>query len=87
MKAATITVNGHYVRALRDANGYTPATFATAVRTSASNLRRIEQDLRQPAPDLRLRIAAKLRVPLVALRDEEPFQAALTAALERVFAA
>lgn len=87
MKAPAITVNGAYIRTLRDAHGYTLNTFAEAVRTSASNLSRIESTGRQPAPDLRLRIAAKLRVSLVALRDKEPFEAAMTAALERVIAA
>lgn len=88
MKAApAITVNGAYIRALRDAHGYTVNTFAEAVRTSASNLSRIESAGRQPAPDLRLRIATKLRVPLVALRDKEAFETALKVALERVLAA
>lgn len=87
MKVPAITVNGAYIRALRDAHGYTTNTFAKAVGTSASNLSRIESGERQPAPDLRLRIAAKLHIPLVALRDEEPFESALTAALERVLAA
>jgi transcriptional regulator with XRE-family HTH domain len=86
MKVPAITVNGAYIRALRDAHGHTVNSFATLVRTSASNLSRIESCDRQPAPDLRKRIATELRVPLVALRDREPFEAALTRALEAVAA-
>ncbi len=87
MQAPAIVINGDYLRALRDAHGYTPETFAEVVGTSASNLRRIEQGKRQPAPDLRKRIAVHLRIPLVALRDKEPFEAALAVALEVVVAA
>lgn len=87
MQAPVITITGGYVRALRDARGYTAASFAKAVGTSASNLRRIEAGERQPAPDLRLRIATKLRIPLVALREQEPFEMALTEALRTILAA
>ncbi len=86
MTPPAILINGAYLRALRDAHGFTPETFAEVVGTSASNLRRIEQGKRQPAPDLRKRIAIRLRIPLVALRDKEPFEAALARALEAVAA-
>lgn len=86
VKAPAIAVNGAYVRALRDAHGYTVNTFAEAVRTSASNMSRIESGRRQPAPDLRLRMAANLRIPLVALRDQEAFEKALNDALRKVIA-
>ncbi len=86
MKTYAIEVNGAYIRALRDAHGHTASSFAALVGTSPSNLSYIELRGRQPAPDLRKRIATELRVPLVALRDKEPFEAALARALEAVAA-
>lgn len=86
MQAPAITVNGEYIRALRDAHGYTTVTFAAVVRTSASNLSRIERGDRQPSPEVRKRIAGILRVPLVALRDKDAFEAALDATLRAIVA-
>lgn len=79
-----LIVNGAYVRTLRDAHGYTIRAFAKVVETSESNLGHIEAGRRQPAPDLRKRIAANLGVPLLALTQREEFEAALQRMLQAV---
>lgn len=62
-----ITVNGHAVRALRDALGYDIPTFAKAVGVSVPFMSRIERNKRQPSPMVRARMVAVLGVPLNAI--------------------
>ncbi|HLL69082.1 MAG TPA: helix-turn-helix transcriptional regulator [Micromonosporaceae bacterium] len=70
MRQSILTVNGGTVRALRIALGWNLSTFAAAVGVSEGFMSRIERDLRQPAPEVRLRIARTLGVPLGVITRE-----------------
>jgi transcriptional regulator with XRE-family HTH domain len=56
--------------------GYTQAGFADAVKTSHSNLHRIEQGTQAPRPPLLSRMAAVLRCEIADLMVDEPAEKA-----------
>jgi len=86
MPVPTLKVEGPYVRALRDAHGYTLRTFASALQMDERQLGHIERGGRQPTPLQRVRIAKKLGVPQIALVDATAFEAAFRRATESVAA-
>jgi transcriptional regulator with XRE-family HTH domain len=59
--------NGAAVRALRLAMGWRVCRFAEAARISPQYLSNIEAGRRQASPEVRVRIAAALGVPLSAI--------------------
>ncbi len=60
-------VNGPTVKALREALGIRQGIFARDVVVSAGYLANIEAGRKQPAPDVAVRFAARLGVPLDAI--------------------
>jgi transcriptional regulator with XRE-family HTH domain len=63
----TRRVNGPTVKALREALGIKHGIFARDVLVSAGYLSNIEKGIKQPAPDVVARIAARLGVAIDAI--------------------
>lgn len=68
----TVPVNGHALRAFRDARGLSLRQLALQVGTSAGHLARIENAERGASPGLLTALADELVVPEHALRAHVP---------------
>ena len=60
-------VNRHALRAIRERSGMSLSQLARAADVSQPHLSNVEAGRRRPSPELTLRLADVLRVPVVAL--------------------
>lgn len=60
-------INPEALKALRARSGWSVSKFATAVETTHSHISNIEAGRRKASPELIVRMAAVLDVPLMAL--------------------
>lgn len=60
-------INPEALKALRTRSGWSVGKFATAVETSHAHLSNIEAGRRQASPELIVRMADTLEVPVMAL--------------------
>jgi transcriptional regulator with XRE-family HTH domain len=65
-------VHGPAVRAIREALGFKHGDFAIRCDISPSYLTNIEKGIKQPAPDVAVRFATQLGVPLAAITYSLP---------------
>lgn len=69
-------VHGQAVRAIREALGIKHGDFAIRCDISPSYLTNIEKGIKQPAPDVAVRFATQLGVPLDAITYSMPVRGA-----------
>ncbi len=72
LRMASRNVNGHTVKALREALGYKLGDLAAQLGIKHGTLSNIEAGRRQPSPALARRIADELGVPLTAITYPVP---------------
>lgn len=69
---AGIVVNGASLRAIRERSGWSLGKFAAAVETKHSHISNLEAGRRKASPELLVRMAKVLDVPLAALTTDYP---------------
>lgn len=65
-------INRQSLKVIRERSGFSSSRFATAAGISTAHLSNIESGKRQASPELILRMAKVLEVPVMALISDRP---------------